>query len=166
MKTKLMQRVFSAIENEEDKVLYQLNQDIEIAKEDGKLDAEQYSIIVDESGIDIYDKVNNEITHVEDTDNTYKLSPKEVESKSMTRRKFTEAPQKEILPLGSQVTWVNESGETCNGVLQSVSGDDATVSINGVDTLVNYNLLSEVDKLKKFSLGTQKFFSKEVYYKP
>lgn len=76
--TKLMSRIFSAQDSGETEVLRQFETDIEIAKEDGILDTEEYSIVSDEDGIDIYDKVNDEFTKVEESEEEIQLSPKEV----------------------------------------------------------------------------------------
>lgn len=69
-KNKFMTRIFSAMENQEDAVLNQIQNDLEIAKEDGSLESDQYNITY--KGDDTYeveDKVNNETTIVKDDDN-------------------------------------------------------------------------------------------------
>lgn len=134
MSTKLMQRIFSAYKNQEDAVLNQVQNDIEIAKEDGRLETEQYSIIADDEGIDIYDKINNEVTHIDEKDDVYHMSVP------------THVPE---LPLGTPVIWMDDSGIMQEGTLEAINGDIATVSINGAPNAVKYDLLKPVDESSK-----------------
>lgn len=134
MSTKLMQRIFCAYKNQEDLVLNQIQNDIEIAKEDGRLETEQYSIIADDEGIDIYDKVNDEITHIDEKDDVYQMSVP------------THVPE---LPLGTSVMWMDDSGIMQEGTLEAINGDIATVSINGAPNSIKYDLLKPVDESSK-----------------
>jgi hypothetical protein len=75
MKTKLMERIFSAQKNRESKILNQFYTDLEIAKEDGELDTQEYSICFDEDGIHVLDNVNDEITHIKENEGEFKMEP-------------------------------------------------------------------------------------------
>jgi hypothetical protein len=64
-----MNRIFSAIANNEDQVLDQLNKDIDIAKEDGICDADQYTITANDDKIILHDKINDEDTEIINLEN-------------------------------------------------------------------------------------------------
>jgi hypothetical protein len=68
-KTKFMTRIFSAINNEETEVLEQLDKDIDIAKEDGSCDTDQYTITASDDKVILHDKVNNEDTEIIENEN-------------------------------------------------------------------------------------------------
>jgi hypothetical protein len=64
-----MNRIFSAIANNEDQVLDQLNKDIDIAKEDGICEADQYTITASDDKIILHDKINDEDTEIINLEN-------------------------------------------------------------------------------------------------
>lgn len=74
MATKFAQRIFTAQENHEDELLNQVENDIEIAKEDGVLDTDEYTMTSDGDKVTVFDKINNEITDIEVTDDEYVMS--------------------------------------------------------------------------------------------
>jgi hypothetical protein len=76
MNTKFMDRVFSAMENQESEVLNQIENDVDIALEDGGLYDEEYDIqkVGDKLSI-IKDKVNNEDTEVRTEEGLNTLTP-------------------------------------------------------------------------------------------
>jgi len=87
-----MSRIFSAMENNEDQVLNQLEDDINMALEDGTCEAcGQYSIEkIDDSTVKINDLVNDESTIADlETDGEIKLSnPKDEILKASKTRSF------------------------------------------------------------------------------
>lgn len=114
METILMRRIFTAIANEEDQVLDQIEKDIATAKESGSLITDEYDLRRQLDGsITIKDKVNNEVTRAVENDNNIELSP--VRS----------------LIVGSSVTWVDGSGTRHIGTLMSTEGELSKVLLNG-----------------------------------
>jgi hypothetical protein len=72
MATKFAQRLFTAQMKREDDLLNQVENDIEIAKEDGIIDTEEYLITASDNGdIMLFDKVNNEITDISEIGDEY-----------------------------------------------------------------------------------------------
>lgn len=69
IKTKFMTRIFSAIENDETAVLEQLDKDLDIAKEDGSCEGDQYVITASDDKVILHDKVNNEDTEIIEDEN-------------------------------------------------------------------------------------------------
>lgn len=58
--TKLMTRIFAAVENHEEEVLNQIENDMDMTLEDGSLEAEQYSMKkLSDTEVEVTDKVNN-----------------------------------------------------------------------------------------------------------
>lgn len=58
--TKLMTRIFSAVENHEEEVLNQIENDMNMALEDGSVEAEQYSMKkLSDTEVEVTDKVND-----------------------------------------------------------------------------------------------------------
>lgn len=70
---KLMQRFFTAMEEEENPVIDQLTHDIEDAQKNHGLKTEEYDIIEKPDKLTIYDKVNKEYTDVILTPTDFKL---------------------------------------------------------------------------------------------
>lgn len=129
---KLMTRIYSAMNNGEGPILDQLENDIQIAKEDGKLDTEEYNISPMEDGsVVIHDKVNNEDTKAVDTGEGITLS----EIPGNTR---------EDLVIGSPVTWVDSSGNSNTGRLIEINGGLSQVELNNKIITVNTDLLNQM----------------------
>ena len=66
--TTVMQQVISTRNMKEGNISNQLKKLIEVAKNFGLVESKDYLIISGENGIDIYDKSNDEITHIEEAD--------------------------------------------------------------------------------------------------
>lgn len=95
MKTRFMQRVFSAQENGEAEVLDQIQNDIDIAREDGSCDADEYSIEkLDDDSVRITDKENGEVTEATVTDDDIAMAP--VESDPIVTEEIEDAEEKEF----------------------------------------------------------------------
>jgi len=114
--TKIMNRVFSAVENKEDTILNQLENDIELAQEDGLMDSQQYSIKkLSDNKFELTDKVNNEVTNIESDDNKLALSEPVSETEIQD------------IPLNSQVAWIDESDNIHQGTLKELNGNLVTI---------------------------------------
>lgn len=75
MNTKLMTRIFAALDAGEDPILNQLETDLDVALEDGAVDTEEYSMErLSDDTISILDKVNDEVTIAEVTPTGVNLS--------------------------------------------------------------------------------------------
>lgn len=147
-KTKFMQRVFSAIDNQESEVLDQIQKDIEIAREDGSLTSEQYDIEVTDGRTMITDKINNEVTEVVGDAPEYYMKEYIVEDNPTEVPTSLEEVQLNAA-INSEVTWRNELGEVQVGILTEVLGDTATVMQDGVSTSMPLAMLTPVDVIKE-----------------
>lgn len=117
-----MTRVFAAVENQEDAVLNQIENDVDIALEDGFCDTAQYSIEkLDDRTVKITDKVNNEVTKAEVKDGSCTLS--ELADTSVNNVP-TELPE---LNLGDVVVWIDDSDNQREGSLVELNGDLVTI---------------------------------------
>lgn len=141
MITKFAQRLFSAQDEQEDVVLNQIENDINIAKEDGIVNTEEYLITADKDGnISVFDKVNEEITLIKEEGDEFVLSGiSEVQDN---------------IPLNSEVSFDDGSGVVKVGTLLKVDGEDATVLVDGTELVVDYAILNPGDKL--FSASASK----------
>ena len=116
MATRFMTRIFSAQDKQEDEILDQIQNDVEIAMEDGNLDTEEYSIskFSDDSVI-ITDNGNGEQTKAtvsdseikleempDDTEDDEETPEPEEEVKTECDRKFSSKTQEYIEKLKSR----------------------------------------------------------------
>lgn len=128
---KLMDRIFSAMNNGEDLILDQLSNDIQLANEDGGLDTREYSITPNGDGSStIHDKVNNEDTTASENQNGIELkdAPKNTNPE---------------IKVGGLVTWKDNNGNQLEGKLVSIADDGTcTIDSNGKQSLVNKELLT------------------------
>lgn len=125
---KLMQRIFTAQDRKEDKLLNQVQDDLELAQMEGQLDTDEFSMKKDNNGnIIVHDKVNNEDTKFTINDNEFTM----------------EDLSNKLIELGTQVTWTDSDGTLHEGILVSINDNYATVNENGVNILVEYNLLTQ-----------------------
>lgn len=133
MKTKLMQRIYSAIINGEDPILDQLEHDLNQARLDGSLYTNEYSIrSYSDNVLSIKDKMNNQITIATFSDNDIQLSP----------------ANSKLAP-GTPVSWIDGEGSTHYGVLVSINGDKSDVKSGDKIISVSTMLLNSSDKLSK-----------------
>lgn len=124
METKLMQRIFTAINKGEDPILDQLEQDLATAKKDGSLCTEEYDLRSQKDGsITIKDKINNEVTRAIESEDGIKLSPVRV------------------LIKGNPVSWIDGTGTKQVGTLVETNGDESKVLLNGKLITVKTNIL-------------------------
>jgi hypothetical protein len=122
-----MQRVFSAIEAEESEILNQIENDVDIALEDNKIQDEEYDMDkLSDSTVIVRDKVNDEITEINQTDNENVMS--------------------EITPIDYDIEIVyDKDGEKVNGKMLGVGetaikvGPDDFIPANQVDSVVFSN---------------------------
>lgn len=140
MITKFAQRLFSAQDEQEDVVLNQIENDINIAKEDGIVNTEEYLITADKGGnLSVFDKVNEEITLIKEEGDEFVLSDmSEVQDE---------------VPLNSEVSFDDGSGVVKVGTLLKVDGEDATVLVDDTELVVDYAILSPGDKLFSASVS-------------
>lgn len=131
MRTRLMNRIFSAISNNEELILDQLERDLDSARSNGDkfLKTEEYSIKVLSNNVaEIFDNVNEESTMAVFSDNGIQLSPKAAN-----------------LIVGGPVTWIDGSGKKQIGTLIQLQGSVAKVKLNGSEITVDTMLLSQGD---------------------
>jgi len=82
-KTKFMERIFSAIENDEKELTNQINHDLDMAMEDGNVDTEEYSMKkMSDNEVEIHDKVNDEDTIAKVGEDNVELTAKECDTKN------------------------------------------------------------------------------------
>lgn len=139
---KFMQRIFSAQENGEDPILDQLESDIQLAKDLGKLDTDEYKMTVDPVGsVLIHDKVNNELTKATEIDGAgIKLVEIPIEKDTSD------------LTLGGPVVWIDNSGNRNIGKLVEINDNLSKVEYNGKILTVKTDLIHSMDGVnKKFS---------------
>lgn len=106
---KLISRLYSAMANNEDLVVDQLENDIKLASEVGELDTTEYSIFSDDSGrMIIHDKVNDEFSEVVSSDDVIEL------------RDIPAVKPKEInFKVGDTVNWKTANGDLKTGTVEN-----------------------------------------------
>lgn len=90
MITKLFSRVFNAVQNEEDELLKQVQNDLDKASKEGKVETEQlsYESSPKEGVINVVDKSNNEVTKFKPTESGFEMK---TDDNSFLIPKLTEA---------------------------------------------------------------------------
>ena len=139
-----MTRVYSAISNEEDLILDQLENDILLASEMGGLDTEQYSISFSDDGLVIYDKVNSESTAVHDNKGVIEL------------RDLPDGGKK--VSVGSKVSWTDAAGDHHKGTLTKYkSGNGYVETSTGTTEVVSKDLIKS-DMNRSYSKSRQRHY--------
>jgi hypothetical protein len=145
--SKLLTRIYSAIENQEDELLDQIENDIDIALEDGQMEADDYRIEkIDDSNVKIHDKVNDEDTFAIVSDSNIDLTD-------------VQPLIEPEIPVGATVSWIDDNGTVHKGELLETG--EHTVSVQDQDKVVTMskNSIKLLNKKKRKSFspkGTMK----------
>lgn len=139
---RLRTRIYSAMANGEHLILDQLDNDIRMASETGRLDTEQYTITFSNGFGLIYDKVNREYSEISISDDVIELKDypnNDNKTKSLSK--------------GDKVSWTNADGTTESGVIQNPNvGDNyALITCGHGYRKVNRDLLTKSSMNTTFS---------------
>lgn len=142
MATKLMSRIFAAIENKEDEITTQFQDDLELTKAQKELNTEEYSMYAQSDGsIVVHDKINNEDTKITEVDDNYQMEPIVMENPDAINK-------------GDEVHWLDPDGNLMKGTLEHFDGPYAHI-INdlGEEIVVDAALLAKTTD-KEFAAAT------------
>lgn len=152
VRNKFMTRVFSAIENEESEVLNQIESDLSMAKEDGSLDTEEYSIDYSDGVYTLIDKPNAETTVIKEIpeDQSYYMMD------IMDANKAIPEPTSNGISVGMRVIWLDQLGEKHSGIVSEINDGNATVIENATALTVPTDQLQSVTESDETFSGTFK----------
>lgn len=131
MATKLMSRIFSAIDNKEDDLVTQFQDDLELTRAQKELNTEEYSMYTQPDGsIVVHDKINDEDTKITEIDDNYQMEPVMQNPYAINK--------------GDEVHWLDANGNLMKGTLDHFDGPYAHI-INdlGNEVVVDAALLAK-----------------------
>lgn len=165
MDTKFMTRIFSAMENKESELLDQVDNDINVALEDGSCKADgQYSMDkIDEKTVKIHDDVNDEDTIAEVNDSEVKLSnlmdKKIQEIMTACNTKSFASTFKDGKFIFS-IDGLDFAIDLKNNVIYNIDDERQHWEFKSTDKFID--LLNKIEKEVKGSPKTRKFTAKHI----